>query len=621
MRYLGNKTKLLTFIDKVIDKYNIEGETFADLFAGTGSVGDYFKGKYTIYSNDYMYFSKVISEAKLLNAKIPDFKLFYKKYGVSPFEWLNKEIYTPEISYFAYHNYTPLADRMYFTQENALKIDGMRLDIEEFFHAEVISKEEYLYLLGSLLESVTKVSNTSGTYQAFFKFWESRALKDFILTPLEMVSSSSVSNENKCFNLNSNKLVREITGDIAYIDPPYTITQYTNSYHVLETIALYDNPELFGKTGRRVKREFSGYSNKTQAYQEFEDLFRQINFTHVLVSYSNQSIVPLNELVELASNFAMDGVVHVETNDYREYSTNNSSMKGEGKKLQEVIIYFKKNLEINKSPLNYSGSKDDVIPRVFKFLPKHVTTFVDAMGGAFNVGANATALEKVLYNEYNPFVFEMMQMIIDTPARELIKSIENVINEFSLEKKGKESFNRLRDYYNNNEKTAIKLYTLNVYSFQNILRFNQSKKYNTPVGNNEFNDGYRNRITCFIPRAPEIEMRLGSYLEIDFNEFDDDTVFYFDPPYLVTTAGYNDGKRGFDGWDAEQEAALLTYLTELDLAGKKFMLSNVLKHKGKNNHLLTEWIRYHDFNVNTIGETGIKYPRREVLVTNYDVFE
>ena len=58
MRYLGNETKLLTFIEKVIDKYKIEGEIFAELFVGTGLVRDYFKGKYTVYSNDYKYFSK-----------------------------------------------------------------------------------------------------------------------------------------------------------------------------------------------------------------------------------------------------------------------------------------------------------------------------------------------------------------------------------------------------------------------------------------------------------------------------------------------------------------------------------------------------------------------------------
>lgn len=621
MRYLGNKTNLLNFIQQVIKKHDIQGQTFADLFAGTGSVGDYFKGEYTVLSNDYMYFSKVISEAKLLNSEKPKFDSFVKRYGKTPFQWLNEREYTPNDGYFVYNNYTPRAERMYLTEENALKIDGMRLDIEELFQEGVISKAEYSYLLASLLESVTKVSNTSGTYQAFFKFWESRALKKFTIMPLEMKDSLSVSKDNRCFNKNTNRLVREISGDIAYIDPPYTITQYTNSYHVLETIARYDNPELFGKTGRRVKREFSGYSNKSKAYYEFEDLFRQINFTHVLVSYSNQSIVPLDELVDLARRFAVDGIVEVETNEYREYSTNNSSMKGEGKKLQEVIIYFKKNLETNKSPLNYAGSKDDVIPRIFKLLPKHVTTFVDAMGGAFNMGANATALNKVVYNEYHPFVFEMMQMIVNTPADELIRNVEQIVTRYSLEKKGKEAFNRLRDHYNNEEQTPINLYTLNIYSFQNILRFNQAKKYNTPIGNNEFNEGYKDRITRFVTRAPEVEMRLGSYSAINFNEYDDDTVFYFDPPYLVTTAGYNDGKRGFDGWDAEQEASLLKYLTELDSAGKKFMLSNVLEHKGKTNHLLMEWIQHHGFNVNTIGETGIKYPRREILVTNYNTFE
>lgn len=621
MRYLGNKTNLLPFIKQVIEKYNIEGDIFGDLFAGTSSVGDYFKGQYTVLSNDYMYFSKVISEAKLLNSETPGFEKFVKKYKESPFQWLNEKRYTPNDRYFVYNNYTPRSERMYLTEENAIKIDGMRLDIEELYQEGIISKAEYSYLLASLLESVTRVSNTSGTYQAFFKFWESRALKQFVIVPLEMHKSLSVSKNNKCYNKNTNELVREIEGDIAYIDPPYTITQYTNSYHLLETVARYDNPELFGKTGRRVKREFSGYSNKSKAYQEFEDLFRQINFTHVLVSYSNQSIIPLDELVELASKFAVDGVVEVETNDYREYSTNNSSMKGAGNKLQEVIIYFKKDSTIIKSPLNYAGSKDDVIPRIFKFLPKHVTTFVDAMGGAFNVGANATALNRVVYNEYQPFVFEMMQMIINTPADGLIRQVEQVINKFGLVKKGKEQFNQLRDYYNNENQTPINLYTLNIYSFQNILRFNRLKKYNTPIGNNEFNDGYRDRITNFIPKTSQIEMILGSYSEIDYNEYDNDTVFYFDPPYLVTLAGYNDGKRGFDGWDVEQEASLLSYLNELDMAGKKFMLSNVLEHKGKTNHLLAEWIQYYGFKVNTIGETGVKYPRREVLITNYDIFE
>lgn len=65
MRYLGSKVRLLTCIQDVIDKYNIQGENFADLFSGTGCVGDFFKDKYKIISNDFLYYSSVISKAIL----------------------------------------------------------------------------------------------------------------------------------------------------------------------------------------------------------------------------------------------------------------------------------------------------------------------------------------------------------------------------------------------------------------------------------------------------------------------------------------------------------------------------------------------------------------------------
>ncbi|KLJ82621.1 modification methylase [Streptococcus agalactiae] len=617
MRYLGNKTKLLNFIEDVIIKYQIDGDVFADLFSGTGSVGDYFKSKYSIISNDYMYFSRIISEAKLTNISIPQFKNFVDYFGNDPFSILNSKIYTPKSEYFAYNNYTPIANRMFLTESNALKIDGIRLDIEEFYQKGMISRNEYTFLLASLLESITKVSNTSGTYQAFFKFWENRSLKEFILEPLEMNFSTSVSEKNKIYNKDSNKLAREIVGDIVYIDPPYTTTQYTNSYHLLETIARYDNPEIFGITGRRVKREFSLYSNKKEAIFSFEDLFRQLKFKHILISYSNQSIIELEELIELARKFALGGIVHVERNNYREYSTNNASYKGNGRKLEEVIIYFEKDLAINKSPLNYAGSKDELLPQIISELPYHVGTFVDMMGGAFNVGANIVAIDGVVYNEYNPYVFNLMEIIIKTPSSELISTVEKYIEKFNLEKKNKISYLQLRDYYNNVDNSSIILYILQIYAFQNILRFNSKHQYNTPVGNNEFNSGYIERIKQFKPKTNQLQLINKRYQELNIDEFPIDSVFYFDPPYLVTTAGYNDGKRGFEGWSSESEAELILFLTQLHLSGRKFMLSNVLEHKGKLNNLLIEWIETHNLKIIKVGKTGIKYPRVEVLIKNF----
>lgn len=617
MRYLGNKTKLLGFIRKVIEKYDISGNTFADLFAGTGVVGDYFKSDYKIISNDYMYFSTVISKAKLFNKTIPEFKKFYSKYNKSPFDWLNSKEYKPQDNLFIYKNYTPIGGRMYLTEKNALKIDGMRLDIEDFYESGIINENEYLFLLASLIECVPRVSNTSGTYQAFFKFWEPRSLKDFIIEPLEMNECEKIFEDNQAYNEDTNELIRKISGDIAYIDPPYTTTQYTNSYHLLETVARYDYPEIFGKTGRRVKREFSGYSNKQQVLYEFEDLFRQIQFEHVLISYSNQSILPVEELVNLAKLFAINNEVFVETNEYREYVTNNPSYKGNGKKLKEVIIYFRKNLEINKSPLNYSGSKDAVLPAIMKELPKHVGTFVDAMGGAFNVGANVIATDKVIYNEYNPYVYGIMEMILKTDSETLIKNVENVVKRFGLEKKGKEQYLKLREHYNSVESTSLNLFTLQIYAFQNMIRFNSSQKMNTPVGNNEYNDGTKERIRNFKVKTPKFELILGKYEDLIIDNFPEDTVFYFDPPYFVTKAEYNDGKRGLDGWNADNESTLLKFLLSIHQKGYKFMLSNVLYHRGKRHNLLIEWINTHGFKVVEIGHTGIKYPRTEVLIKNF----
>lgn len=615
MRYLGNKTNLLTFIDSVIKKHNIDGEIFADLFAGTCSVGDYFKDKYTIIANDYMYFSKIIASAKLLNAKIPEFKKFRKRYKCSPFEWLNNQVYSKEDNYFVLHNYSPKGNRMYFTEDNAAKIDGVRLEIEDLYKNATIKYNEYVFLLASLLESALRVSNTSGTYQAYFKFWESRAKKPLIIEPLLFNETNEI-NDNQLYCEDTNKLVRKISGDIAYIDPPYTTTQYTNSYHVLETIARYDYPQIFGKTGRRQNRELSNYSNKQLALYEFEDLFRQLNFKHVLVSYSNQSIIAIDELVGLAKRFAVNGRVYVEKYLYREYSTNNSSYKGNGESLEETIIYFEKDFLINKSPLNYSGSKDTLVNDIIKILPKHVDTFVDAMGGAFNVGANIVAMNNVVYNEYNQFVFDVVKMLINTPKDVMHQNVVDVVNKYGLTKANKESYLSLRKHYNQTP-SSLELFVLQIYAFQNMIRYNSDLKMNTPVGNNEYGEGIKNRIYSFRTKTDSVKLYNCSYEDLDLSSFNKDTVFYFDPPYYITTAEYNDGKRGMKGWGIEQESALLKYLSDLDKKGYKFILSNVLVHNGRTHNLLQKWIKEHRFFVTEIGKTGIKYPRTEVVITNF----
>lgn len=617
MRYLGSKTKLLTSIEEVIKENNITGTTFADIFAGTGCVGDYFKGQYKIISNDFLYYSYVMNSAKLQNSTIPKFELLQKKYKCdNVFKWFNSLEFEPKDNFFFYNNYSPKGGRMFFTESNAIKIDGIRITIENLFSDKTISEQEYYFLLASMIESITKVSNTSGTYEAYFKFWDSRAEKDFELQPLE-INEVALFAENELYNEDTNLLIRKISGDIAYIDPPYTVTQYISAYHMLETLVKYDSPAIKGVGGKRERGDKNSlYAQRTKAKTIFEDLFRQLQFKHILLSYSNQGLVPLDELCELASHFAVNGIVKINEYDYREYQNHRSSNKRNGKNLNEVIIYFEKDISINKSPLNYSGSKDKMIPQLIKILPPSIDTFVDVMGGAFNVGANISAIDKIVYNELNPYIYELVAWLLSKDKEKIVNEIESEILKYALSKGNKDAFEKLKFDYNLNQ-NPLDLYILHMYSFQNMIRFNSSHKFNTPIGVAGYSDDIKQRIMNFKPKAPTIELINDDYTKLNWESFSKNTLFYFDPPYFITSAAYNDGKRGMKGWSLNEEIELLGILKSIDNMGYKFILSNVVKHKEKEHSLLLQWIKENNYKIIEAGVSGWRYSKNEVFIINY----
>lgn len=614
MRYLGNKTRMLENINSVILDNNITEGIFCDLFAGSGSVGDYFKERFQIISNDFLHSLSIVNKAKLENKDMPSFKDFIKKYGVDPFTYFNNKIYISDSQFFITNNYSPKGNRQFFTEKNAIKIDGIRIEIEKLYKDFIIDLKERNFLIASLIESVMGVSNTTGTYEAYLKNWDNRALKEFELQPITIRKTNKIFN-NTIYNKDSNELLRKVAGNVLYIDPPYTVTDYNSAYHVLESISKYDYPTIGGITGRRKEiTKKSKYTKKKQALINFEDLFRQANFNHILVSYSTQGLVSVDELVELAKKFAINNEVKVYEFPFREYKNIRSSQKGED--LKEIILYFKKNLEIIKSPLNYTGSKYSILNEITKVLPKHISTFIDIMGGAFNVGVNVVA-EKVIYNEFLPHTFNIIKTLLNEDSSYIINKVETIINNFKLEKSNKENYILLRNDYNNT-KDIYKLFVLHMYCFQNQMRFNGKLEFNSPVGNCSYNSTLTERIQKFIPRTINYELFNLSYKDLDITHLDKDSVFYFDPPYFITNATYNDGKRGFVGWNADEETKLLEYITFLHENGFKFILSNVIYHNENTNYILAEWVNTHKFNVVNIDNVGAKNTRDEVIITNYD---
>ena len=238
------------------------------------------------------------------------------------------------------------------------------------------------------------------------------------------------------------------------------------------------------------------------------------------------------------------------------------------------------------------------------------------MGGAFNVGANIVTTKSVVYNEINTWVFDIIKWLLRDNKKAIINDIKKTISDFKLDKGAKEEYLKLREAYNEMDSKTLYLYVLHMYAFQNMIRFNNSKKFNTPIGVAGYSDDIMNRVLKFKPKS-NVLLTDKCYTKLKWEKFPQDSVFYFDPPYFITSASYNDGKRGLKGWNGDSEIELLSNLTKIDSLGYKFILSNVLHHRNKTNHLLIEWIQEHNFKVVDVGTTGWRYAKNEVLIKNF----
>ena len=295
MRYIGSKRALLEKIDKVLSKH-VDGteQTFLDLFAGTNVVGRYFKSRYKIISNDLLYFSYVNAKATIENNNELRFDGLKKIGIIDPFEYFNNDKNIKPNNHYYAKAYSPVGQKMYFTEENAQRIDFIRDSIDNWKKDNLLTESEYYYLVSSLIEAIPFISNTTGTYGAYLKKWDNRALNKLCIKPLDVINNGR---NNKAYNMNSNQLVKNVNVDIAYVDTPYNNRQYASNYHVLENIARNNKPKLKGKTGIFDWKSLrSDYSMKKRALNAMEDLIKNLNSRHIILSYSSEGIISEKEL-------------------------------------------------------------------------------------------------------------------------------------------------------------------------------------------------------------------------------------------------------------------------------------------------------------------------------------
>ena len=626
MRYIGNKAKLLETLDKFLSSKGLtkKGMTFCDLFSGTCTVGDYFKDRFSIIANDTLYMSYVISNGKLKY----DSNTFFKNLGFDPFNYFNSENTDNYTSGFCYNNFAPtVSGRQYFSDENAKKIDFIRNKIDEWFDAKRINENEKYYLIGSLIESVSKVSNVAGVYSAFLKIWDPRAVKKMEFIPIETFGEAKYQNEVYISDVND--LIRKISGDILYLDPPYTPTQYISQYHVLETIAKNDCPETHGVGAHRDNgNQISSWCKKGKVHEEFERLIANAKFKHIILSYSDAGIMSKEYIEKVLKRYAKEGTYVFKQIDFVKYKSTRAVKREiaentKNKKHYEWLFYIeKKDDPLYISPLNYIGGKYEVLPIIKENLPKKINTFYDLFGGGGTVGINVNS-SKIVYNDINWVVRDLLEKIALDDFSKTYDYIEKTIKKYKLEKKDKEAYINFRNYYNSKEKGSrnpLDLYLLICYGFEHQIRFNAKLEFNNPCGNSGYNQEMLEKLVSYsnITKSKNIVFKSMDYKSFE-KDLEKGDFVYCDPPYLTSCGAYNDGKRGFNGWDEKQEKDLLDFLSRINEKGIKFMLSNMMSRNGNENKSLIKWIKDNNFKL-IISDKVTKrnrQDRQEILIMNY----
>lgn len=343
MNYIGSKYSLLNFLDREVYSKIANGteKVLCDIFAGTGAVGRHFKKQgLRVIANDIQYYAYVLNKAYIEINEQPSFEKLHREYSseiekhktlfddpvIQMLRFLNS---LPGVRGFIAENYAPQGSRFYYTQENAEKADAIRQAIEGWLSDGLIDKQEYFYILCSLLEAIDQVANTASVYGAFLKKFKSSALKPLTLKPLEL---SNHVNGCKAFNRDANELIEEIECDVLYLDPPYNHRQYGANYHVLETIAAYDNPKLAGLTGMRDYPR-SRYCQSKSACEALEHIVRMARTKHILLSYNDEGLMNLDDVKSILGK--RGNVVTFQTN-YNRFKADN----GRAYKRNSTIEYI-----------------------------------------------------------------------------------------------------------------------------------------------------------------------------------------------------------------------------------------------------------------------------------------
>lgn len=314
MRYIGNKTKLLSFIRRVLRERGIRGGTAVDPFCGTASVGRALKrAGFEVTASDVMEYGYIFAKADVETDAAEGQVELIRELNTIP----------PEDGFFFQHF---SVRRMYFTHENGGRIEAIRRRIEEWRRSHYISASMYFVLLASLIEASDRVANTTGVYASYVKSWQPNAVRKLELRTRRLVNHAG----SRAFRGDAQHVVAAMEPfDLLYIDPPYNARQYAGYYHVPELLALgwYDGePALRGKTGLLPdKHKRTDWSRRRKCVRALETLLATARCQHVVMSYNAEGLIPEEAIERLMKQYGRPETYRKYAKRYRRYRSDSDS--------------------------------------------------------------------------------------------------------------------------------------------------------------------------------------------------------------------------------------------------------------------------------------------------------
>lgn len=341
-RYIGSKARI---VDALADHIGppTAGGRFIDLFCGTGVVAlAAARMGWDIHLNDHLHSAVIMAAGRLIATK----QARFAKIGGYEAAIAKLNALVPRKG-FVYREYSPASltrlgfERRYFTAANAGRIDAMRHLITKWDEDGQITQSEKTLLIADLLSATNRVANIAGTYGCFLSKWQPQALERISLRPRTLLNGTG----SVTVSVSDAQLVRVNEEDLVYIDPPYTKRQYAAYYHILETVAIGDQPTVCGVTGLRPwEAKASDFCYRRKALGAFENLIGKLESERILISYSDNAHVAIDVLTHSMSRFG--SVIPTPLMAIGRYRPNQTASVGEANVIEYLIEVQRQELRV-----------------------------------------------------------------------------------------------------------------------------------------------------------------------------------------------------------------------------------------------------------------------------------